>query len=52
MRFSHSILFILLTAFAGAPLAAQTPRFGVQGALAFPIGDLGDTANLGVTYTF
>lgn len=48
MRFSRPILSILVAALAGAPLAAQTPRFGLQGALATPIGDLSDFANLGL----
>ena len=33
---------------AGATLAADPPRFGVQAALAQPMGDLSDTASLGL----
>jgi hypothetical protein len=48
MRITSALLPILLTALAGIPLAAQNVRFGVQGALALPVGDLGDSANLGL----
>ena len=48
MRFSFLILPVLALGLAAAPLAAQDARFGVQGALAFPTGDLGDNAGVGV----
>ena len=48
MRFQTLILPVLALSFAAMPLAAQEARFGVQGAIAFPTGDLGDNADLGL----
>lgn len=38
----------LLVIASGAFLLGASPQFGVQGALAFPMGDLSDSANVGV----
>ena len=38
----------LIACMLGAPMTAQEVRFGVQGGLAFPTGDLTDTASTGV----
>lgn len=48
MRFHTLILPVLALGLAAMPLAAQEAHFGVQGAIAFPTGDLGDNADLGL----
>ena len=48
MRFTNYILAAVACGLMAAPLAAQDVRFGVQGAVSFPTGDLSDVANLGL----
>jgi hypothetical protein len=48
MRFTNYILVAVACGLMAVPLAAQDVRFGVQGAVSFPTGDLSDVANLGL----
>lgn len=48
MRFQRTFLPLLLVSLAALPASAQSVRFGVQGALTLPAGDLADSANLGL----
>jgi len=48
MRSTRFLLPMLLTCCAVAPLAGQDVRFGFQGGLAVPAGDLSDSADLGL----
>ena len=48
MRNTRILLPALAAGLAFVPLCAQDIRYGVQGALSAPSGDLGDGANLGL----
>lgn len=48
MKFNKAAMTVMLAIASGAFLAAATPQWGVQGALAFPQGDLSDSASVGL----
>jgi hypothetical protein len=48
MRSTAFLLPMVLLCLTAGPLAAQVPQFGMQGALAFPGGDLADSADVGL----
>ena len=50
MRPCSFLLPMLITCALGAPMAAQEAHFGIQGGIAFPGGDLSDTASTGLQF--
>lgn len=48
MRITTFLTPMVLICLAGSPLLAEQPRYGLQGALAFPTGDLADSGDAGL----
>ena len=48
MKLLHAVLPMALLAAGGILQSAEPPRFGVQGAISAPAGDLSDSSNLGL----